>query len=361
MSIVATVSTKGRYFTTLPITLSAIANQTRTPDRLIIFDDNDNPRDLRRESPYSDGIFPLLHSKNIECNVVYGKRMGQVVNHQAALEICSGKIPLPGGVTINGDVIIRFDDDLTPEYNVIDTLYNTLMSRPNVGAVGGMVWIPGNVCPNHQASNKIEDVFTGLNWQWFSQPKDKIISVDHLSNPIMYRVEAGQHGYCRELSPVGHREETLFVYEMKRAGWEILVNPSVVSWHMKQSTGGIRSYKDTSLWAKDEEVFKKKLSSWGIRPREAKYIIMDNGIGDHWVFKGLWPEIREKYKDKRIMLGLCWPDVFWDIDLSDVTMVTMADARQAGVNLPSLSVYKWMMDHHWQGSLEGAFRELYLK
>ena len=52
MRIMCSVATRGRYFSTLPMVLSAIINQTRKVDKLVIFDDNDEPQDMRKEPMY---------------------------------------------------------------------------------------------------------------------------------------------------------------------------------------------------------------------------------------------------------------------------------------------------------------------
>ena len=51
--ILCSISTRGRYDSTLPLALQAILNQTKLPDKIIIFDDNDEPRDVRNELFYS--------------------------------------------------------------------------------------------------------------------------------------------------------------------------------------------------------------------------------------------------------------------------------------------------------------------
>jgi len=40
-SILCSISTRGRTHTFLPMALQAVMNQTRKPDKLVIFDDND--------------------------------------------------------------------------------------------------------------------------------------------------------------------------------------------------------------------------------------------------------------------------------------------------------------------------------
>jgi len=47
MNILCSISTKNRYDTFLPLAIQSVINQSRSPTKLIIFDDNDDPRDLR--------------------------------------------------------------------------------------------------------------------------------------------------------------------------------------------------------------------------------------------------------------------------------------------------------------------------
>ena len=86
MRTTATISTKGRYFDTLPLALRSIANQTVPPEKIIVFDDNEEPIDLRKENVYQS-LFAILNCRNIKWEVVYGGKCGQVYNHQKALEI----------------------------------------------------------------------------------------------------------------------------------------------------------------------------------------------------------------------------------------------------------------------------------
>ena len=226
MYITASISTRNRYFTTLPLCLTAIANQTRVPDELIIFDDGEH-LDLRNESVY-DNIFNHLTKRGVNWKVEFGSGEGQVKNHQKTLEIASHEL------------IWRIDDDNVPEANVLETLYNEMTKK--TGAIGGLVLDPKNdMRPNKLASSKIDDIFVGLNEQWYPHEKNTIKSVDHLYSTFLFRKEAAKHGYEMTLSPKGFREETIFTYEMKRAGWDLLITPHCVTWHYQQPVGGIRS------------------------------------------------------------------------------------------------------------------------
>lgn len=62
--VLCSVATRGRYFTTLPLTLQAIISQTKKVDKLVIFDDNDEPQDMRKELVYNY-FFQMLDIKGI--------------------------------------------------------------------------------------------------------------------------------------------------------------------------------------------------------------------------------------------------------------------------------------------------------
>jgi FkbM family methyltransferase len=86
LTVTASISTKNRYDSTLGLTMLAIANQTVKPKKLVVWDDNDNPKDLR-EHPMYKAIFATLLSRGIDYTVLFGDRKGQVLNHQKMLDI----------------------------------------------------------------------------------------------------------------------------------------------------------------------------------------------------------------------------------------------------------------------------------
>ena len=86
MKILCSISTRGRYETYLPLAIQAVINQTRLPDKLVIFDDNDEPEDMR-EKPVYNFLFGMMSLKQIEWEVIYGKKKGQHHNHQMANEM----------------------------------------------------------------------------------------------------------------------------------------------------------------------------------------------------------------------------------------------------------------------------------
>ena len=336
MKITAMVSTKDRYYTTLPMTILSVAQQTYKPDELLIYDDGEQ-KDLRNDPVYKS-LFTLLNAKKISWKVIFGERRGQVANHQRSIK------------DAEGDWIWRMDDDNSPEPTCLEQLVSLLDDK--VGAIGGLVLHPnGGVSSLSIASSKIEDIYLGLNSQWFKQTG--VYDVDHLYSTFLYRKEAASHGYCTWLSPVGHREETIFTYEMKRNGWKLLVNPSAVTWHFRQESGGIRTSSKVDMWQHDENIFRNKMNEWGVVTKEYKLIVLDNGIGDHLIFKSVLPDLKKKHKN--IIMAVCYPEVFMN---DEVTLISIAEAKLMG-DIGEYNVYKKAWDWNNKGPLESVYRRIY--
>lgn len=263
---------------------------------------------------------------------------------------------------IVGSVIVHnCDDDNIPESNVLEVLFNGLTK--NAAAIGGLVMDPKlGLHPNKMASSKIQDIFLGLNEQWFPHEKPTIKQVDHLYSTFLFRKDAAKHGYEQKLSKIGHREESIFTYEMKRAGWDLLVTPRCVTWHYHSPTGGIRDDSKIEMWQHDDQIFSEKLKLWGIKPNEYFPIILNNGLGDHLAFKTILPDILEKHKDKNIFLAVCYPEIFTEYTLnSSVRVLSIAEIISTyGDDVKRFDIYKWMTDNKWEGHIIDAFKNMYL-
>lgn len=344
MTVTATVSTKNRHQTTLPLTIQAILSQTVLPKQLVIFDDNDQFTDPNGNAAIRH-LLQLSMAKGVQWYWLPGQKKGQVANHETALR------------TAETDCVWRNDDDNIPESTCLENLLASMGS--GIGAVGGLVIDPKCVGPKPSfVSGRIEDIYSGFNIQWFKWD-GALEEVDHLYSTFLYRVEAGKKagGYSKELSPVGHREETMFSHAIKRVGYRLLVTPKARTWHLREETGGIRSYRDPKLWEHDEAIFQRTLQQWGVKPREFKIIVLDNGLGDHIVAKSVLPQIMAKHVGARIVLAVCYPEVFEGVE--GVTLASIGDAKAAFGNLEPFSVYAWCEEHRWKRPLAEAFLEMY--
>jgi hypothetical protein len=342
--VTCTISTRNRYFTTLPLTLQAICNQTFKPKYLIIFDDGEH-KDLRNDPLYTN-IFTLLNINGIEWQVIWGEGKGQVLNYIKSLSIVKTKW------------IWRIDDDCIPNSDVLETLLYNLTD--DVGAVGGLVIEPTKMKHKPtQASNKIEDIYLGLNEQWYIHPNGQIKEVDHLYSSFIYRKDIAE--YNTELSVVGHREETMLTYDIKRKGYKVLLNPFAITWHACNPNGGIREGNNQIRHENamhDEVIFAKKLIEWNVKPYEYSFVVLDNGIGDHYVFKSLLPAYFEKNKGKKHIFFVCYPEVFEDV--KNIQLASIEDSKAIfGENNDNLNIYKFMVDHNWRRSLKEAFELMY--
>ena len=318
--ILCSISTRGRYHTTLPLAIQSVINQTKQVDKLVIFDDNDNPKDLRNDVVYSN-LFKIMDMKGISWEWIFAGKKGQHHNHQIAN-------------TMGYEWVWRMDDDTIAEPNVLNNLIR--LTRPDVGAVGGSILTPSWDCSKRTATGKIENIDSEPNIQWGYI--DNIHEVDHLHCSFLYR--AGIVDYNTGLSRVAHREETLFSYALKQKGYRVLAVSDAITWHLKNPEGGIRAETNQELYAHDEQIFRNIL---GIN---SKIVVLNNGMGDHIVFKKILKEL-----DNPIVFG-CYPEI--------IPCRSIAEAKNLYGSLEQWNIYKKMDQWKWKDSLENAFRKMYL-
>jgi hypothetical protein len=320
--VLCSVATRGRYFTTLPLVLQAIINQSTLPDKLVIFDDNDEPQDMRQEMIYQY-FFQMLDIKGVKWEWLFAEKKGQHHIHQKANEM-------------GYDWVWRVDDDCIPEPNVLGNLlvYTTIK---NVGAVGGSILTPPNLFDTSQSTGKIADIDLEPNIQWNDIKQTK--AVEHLHCSFLYL--AGVHDYNLGLSRVAHREETLFTYGLHQKGYKILAVPHAQSLHMKNPEGGIRSETKQEMYIHDEKIFKNT-----IKYSDKTVVVLNCGIGDHIVFSHILPNIHNP------MVFTCYPEI--------IPGRSIAEAIDLFGNIDHYSIYKKMDQWKWTDSLENAYRKLYL-
>ena len=318
--ILCSVATRGRYFTTLPLVLNAIINQSQKPDKLIIFDDNDEPQDMRNEFLYQH-FFSILDAKKIAWEWQFAEKKGQHFIHQKAN-------------LMGYDWVWRVDDDAIPEPNVLENLSKHI--NASVGAIGGAILT--NPLPiTNNVTGVIDSIDNEPNSQW--NYIHHIKKVEHLHCSFLYR--AGVHDYNLGLSRVAHREETLFTYGLHQKGYQVLVVPNANTWHYKNPQGGIRSETKKEMYEHDEIIFRKTLEY-----RDKTIVVLNCGMGDHIVFNFVLPEI------KNPVVFSCYPEI--------VAGGSIAEAQTLFGDIDQWNIYKKMDLWKWTDTLENAFRKLYL-
>lgn len=320
-NILCSITTYNRYFTTLPLVIFAVINQTLLPDKIIVYDDNKEPKDLRDHELYRN-LFTIMEHKGIEFEWVFALKKGQHHSHQMAN-------------TSGFQYIWRNDDDAIPESNVLETLFSFM--APDVGAVGGSILTPSWGIQPRNATGKIENILSEPNIQWGKIVK--VTEVDHLHCSFLYR--GGKADYNLGLSPVAHREETLFSYALKKQGWRLLVVPNAEVWHLKNNEGGIRSVENKQeMYEHDEKIFQSYIGL-----KDKTIVVLDNGLGDHIVAQKVLRDITNP------ICYTCYPEI--------IPGFSIADAKQMFGDLSQWNIYKKMDSWNWKGSLEDAFRKLY--
>lgn len=321
MSILCSIATRGRYFTTLPLVIQAILNQTRLPDKLIIFDDNDEPQDMRNEPLYQN-LFYVMQCKGLDWEWVYAPKKGQHHIHQMAN-------------TWGFDWVWRVDDDAIPEPNVLEHL--SWYAIDGVGAVGGTVMNPPHKPQCLDSTGLIDNIYTEPNIQWGLIEKSK--TVEHLYCSFLYR--AGVHDFNLGLSRVAHREETLFTYGLHQKGYKLCVVPDAVTWHLKSPTGGIRSEVGQEMYDRDERIFQNI-----VKHKDHTIVVLNCGLGDHIVFSKVLPKI------KNPLVFTCYPEI--------VEGRSIAEAQSLFGDIDQWNIYKKMDQWKWKDSIQLAFERMYL-
>jgi len=318
--VLCSVATRGRYFTTLPLVLSAIITQSKRVDKLIVFDDNDEPKDMREETMYKY-FFQMLDISGVPWEWQFAEKKGQHHIHQRAN-------------MMGFDWVWRVDDDAIPEPDVLQQLFYYAGDR--VGAVGGSILTPPHIPDTSNTTGKIDNINNEPNIQWGMV--QRVTRVEHLHCSFLYR--AGVSDYNLGLSRVAHREETLFTYDLFRKGYEILAVPGAITWHMKEQNGGIRMEQNKELYARDEQIFRNVLQY-----RDKTVVVLNCGLGDHIVFSHVLPSI------PNAEVFTCYPEA--------VPGRSIAQAQELFGDVEPWNIYKKMDQWKWKGSLEDAFRKMY--
>ena len=319
-SVLCSISTRGRSQTTLPMALQAVMNQTRQPDKIVMFDDNDVHQDLRHDPIYKN-LFWMMDAKGIAWEWLFAGKKGQHHNHQIAN-------------WMGYEWVWRVDDDALPEPNVLEVLLSH--AGPTIGGVGGSILMPPNYFEDTDPTGKIETIDHEPNPQW--QRIKKVKSVDHLHCSFLYR--AGIYDYNLGLSRVAHREETLFTFGLKQKGYDLLVVPGAVTWHLKAPSGGIRMESKEEMFAHDEQIFRNTLAH-----KDHTIVVLNSGMGDHLVFSHVLPAVKNP-----IVFG-CYPEI--------IPSKSIAEAQSLFGDIEMFNIYGKMDRWKWTSSLEDAYRKLY--
>jgi hypothetical protein len=306
--------------------ITSVVHQTRRPDHLTIYDDNDPAIDIRSFDVYLQ-LLHMLDAKGIGWDVVYGQKKGQHHNHQLANKA-------------GYDAVWRLDDDCIAEPDVLSSL--EFLLADDVGAVGGSVLTPTVQVNDYATSSRIDEL-DRPNKQWVQIRT--IEEVEHLHCSFLYR--AGIVDYDLRLSKKAHREETMFTHSLKLAGYKLLITPCI-TWHLKAQQGGIRSDHDIQDYHHDEQLFQDWLR---FKKTGKRLFVLNGGRGDNYMF------LQAVTPPKGSIVATCHPDIFTHAGM-DVEIISIGEAQRI-TDIEPHNVYAWCARHGWKGHLVEAYREMY--
>lgn len=328
------VCTCNRYDTTLPMALLSLIQQTRKPNKIMIFDDtkDDKKRDPREMEHYAY-LFKLMDQKGIPFEWIWAKKLGAHHSHEMANTLG----PDHGGPF---DLAWFIDDDCVAEPDCLERLLWEM--KPGVGAVGGLILQPpAGPLPPGVTHNKIDDITRCPNIQWFVWG-GKPVEVEHIYSQFLYRCGIVHHDL--NLSSVVFRGETMFTHSLLLRGYKLIVTPSAVTWHF-QGKGGIHDGQKQESWSHDENYFRRWLA---FQRSGRKIYVLNCGLGDHYMF------LQAVTPPPGAMIACCYPDIF----PPGYRIISIAAAREM-VNVEEYDVYKWCQSHQWKGTLVEAYKAMY--
>lgn len=273
IEVTVLLATCDRYDTTLPLCLMSVINQTYKPTRIVLVDDNKEKKFYEYE--ILRNILTLCKYKNIKFDYYHGPSKGGTF----ALDLGLSKI--------NSGWILKIDDDNVLNPDVIDLYVKNIDT--NIGVMGGLIIDPKSFELEYIDSdihNKMSEVFTRWNVQMIANQTPDIKKVEHVySNYFFKKQEDIKHDL--RLTPSCHREETIFTYEYFRKGFDLIVIPQSITYHLNydKSTGNNRHSFDSFM--KNEFIFIDKLKEWEIVPQEfdiiekdGEYVTTNSRFGD---------------------------------------------------------------------------------
>ena len=345
--ILCEICTRGRYGTTLPATLQSIMSQSRRPDTVMIVDDNPPAErcDLSK-IPFYHGILTAMASF-MKVIVIPGKGAPQC-NHEMVRLHEDAK-----------ELIWRVDDDECPEVDVLKTLEQHLLD-PKVGAAAGLVLHPPGIEENEYASSQLEDIDYSKNIQWYRWKDNPVFSnVGHLHSSYLYRKTIAP--FSQTLSAVGHSEETQHSIQIGMAGYRLVVDTSVVTWHYREPNGGIRSHS-TECYQHDEANFKEFLTTLPVTYKKHVHIVGAQGIGDCFALLSVMPDIIKSWEGKTDAIHVFVKEPFVQLFsryLSDTVKVFPRPVLDLWWDKEQHNIYCWIQEAQHVGTLAEAYKQRY--
>lgn len=355
MRIEFDIPTKDRY-DQLGLLLWSLLEQTYKDWDVTIIDDSEKREDIR-EIPYIWQMLRLMDKRGHKWRVFFGPKKGPHACHQISLN------------EAKEDWIFRVDDDCILDRNCLEILVNSWKNEEKVGKIGGIgpvivepqspfevAYLPEFFESYKKYQGKVDAYGVALgDHQWRMHPDKKIQVVEHLYSSYIYSKKAAKEigGYDLNYNVVGHREETDFSYRMFKAGYNLVVEPSALIWHLRNPKGGIRTYNDSNLWNQCHEYYLNKFK-FERGKREEKVYKLFGGMGDVLCTTSL---IRNLPKNDKRRVSVVYPSLLAGNPNID-ELIYWSDCQDYS-NVIDINIYKWGFDNNFSGKVSEAWCKAY--
>jgi glycosyltransferase involved in cell wall biosynthesis len=340
-AVTAVIPTKNRYTTTFPLTLAAVINQTVPPTEILIYDDSDEPVDIRELDSFKF-LLTLANQKGIKWQLIYAPKMGVWMSHANSIHTAS--CPL----------IWRVDDDCIPQETVLEKLLAHMTS--DVSAVAGSIlMVDQNIphCPDN-FTNKLGLIHITPNAQWFK--RNNVIEAEHLYSSFLYRKIHALGFEFPPLSRVSFREETMLSLYLGKKG-KLLLIPDCITWH-SMAQGGVRSEGNKKeMFDADEVEFRRFLKMHGFKEPKGKIFYAANGKGDAEILRRVAIEFEQEGGTALI----CSADNNVDVFEEDFIVLNTYDSFVMGFGkVTDWNIYNFLHSRNWKKSLYEAYKTFFV-
>jgi len=328
------IPTRDRYEQLFSCVLS-ICIGSQKPNEILIYDDS-----VKKKNIFKQEKFLYLKNFGIKIEVIPTDQIGQTAIHERSQ------------FEAKYEYIWRVDDDCVIDKNCL--FYLSQHISKSLGAVGGLIHIPGKVVGAINREQKIED--TSFHVQMCHFRNTNHFEVEHLHCSFLYKKGIVPFAH-KILDPCGLCEETIFSHELYRKGLKVLVEPKALTYHFQSKKGGMRDHNVEIGYNKNRQILEHKKKLWLNIKREDKIIVDANGIGDSIVLQSCLKDIIEPKRPTWIFTQNL--DVFKINKYPDTKFLPMTEAYTYFNDYLPENIYNFMERKKWTSPITEAFIEMH--
>lgn len=332
--ITCVIPTRDRYDSLFSCLVSVLLG-SKKPNEILIYDDS-----VKKKNIFKQERFLYLKQFGVKIEVIPTEQIGQ--SHIHELSQADARYPL----------IWRIDDDCLVDKNCLSYLVSNM--DKTVGAVGGLIHIPGKIPLTVEREQSINE--TNFHVQMCGHRTLTPFEVEHLHCSFLYQKGIVPFAY-KILDKCGLCEETIFTHELYRMGYKLLVDPRAVTYHFQSKKGGMRDHHIEKGYEINREILEHKKKLWKKIDPKSKMIIDAHGIGDSIVLQKCLSRIIEPERDTWIFTQNL--DIYKQEVFPRTYFLPVKEADIYYNNFLPDTIYQFMERKKWSKTIEEAYLEMH--